>query len=143
MRLWSLHSKYLDRQGLLAVWREGLLAQKVLRGRTKGYRKHPQLQRFRQQKDPIAAIGEYLRGVHQESVVRGYRFDQRKIVSDKISPKIKVTAGQAKHELQHLLKKLRQRDQKKYLVAKSEKNIRLHPLFKVVKGSIEEWERIK
>jgi hypothetical protein len=34
MRLWSLHPKHLDRQGLLAVWREGLLAQEVLRGET-------------------------------------------------------------------------------------------------------------
>jgi len=30
MRLWSIHPKYLDRQGLLAVWRESLLAQSVL-----------------------------------------------------------------------------------------------------------------
>ncbi len=49
MRLWSLHPKYLDRQGLLAVWREGLLAQKVLQGKTKGYKNHPQLKRFQQQ----------------------------------------------------------------------------------------------
>jgi len=31
MRLWTIHPKYLDRQGLLALWREALLAQKVLR----------------------------------------------------------------------------------------------------------------
>ena len=38
MRLWSLRPKYLDSQGLVALWREGLLAQAVLRGKTRGYR---------------------------------------------------------------------------------------------------------
>ncbi|WP_396134581.1 pyrimidine dimer DNA glycosylase/endonuclease V [Cellulomonas sp. ATA003] len=47
MRIWSVHPRYLDRQGLTAGWREGLLAQKVLTGTTKGYRNHPQLRRFR------------------------------------------------------------------------------------------------
>ena len=32
MRLWSLHPCYLDPAGLVAVWREGLLARAVLRG---------------------------------------------------------------------------------------------------------------
>jgi hypothetical protein len=32
MRLWSLHPRYLDAKGLQAVWREGLLAKKVLQG---------------------------------------------------------------------------------------------------------------
>ena len=36
MRLWSLHPRYLDAKGLVALWREGLLAQAVLKGQTKG-----------------------------------------------------------------------------------------------------------
>ena len=52
MRLWTLHPRYLDARGLVALWREALLAQKVLRGKTRGYRAHPQLQRFREQADP-------------------------------------------------------------------------------------------
>jgi len=47
MRLWSLHPAYLDARGLGALWREGLLAQAVLRGKTRGYRSHPQLERWR------------------------------------------------------------------------------------------------
>lgn len=47
MRLWSLHPSLLDRAALVAGWREALLAQKVLRGETTGYRHHPQLERFR------------------------------------------------------------------------------------------------
>ncbi|WP_245747334.1 pyrimidine dimer DNA glycosylase/endonuclease V [Frateuria terrea] len=47
MHLWTPHPKHLDRQGLLALWREGLLARAVLRGQTRGYRQHPPLERFR------------------------------------------------------------------------------------------------
>ena len=53
MRLWSIHPKYLDTKGLLAVWREALLAKKVLENKTKGYKNHPQLERFKQQNDPL------------------------------------------------------------------------------------------
>jgi len=143
MRLWSLHPKYLDRQGLLAMWREGLLAQKVLQGKTKGYRKHPQLQRFRVQKDPLAAIGTYLRGIRQEATNRGYDFKGEKIFSEKAAIKIKVSSGQLEYEFGHLLKKLKERDHKLYHSFRHEKNIRPHSLFRVIKGPIEEWERIK
>ncbi len=34
MRLWTLHPKYLDPRGLVALWREALFAQAVLRGWT-------------------------------------------------------------------------------------------------------------
>ena len=60
MRLWSLHPKYLDTKGLLAVWRETLLAQNVLLGNTRGYKHHPQLQRFKQTDSHIDYIGFYL-----------------------------------------------------------------------------------
>ena len=67
MRLWSLHPRYLDAKGLVALWREALLAQKVLHGNTKGYRNHPQLTRFKQQQNPLAAIAAYLREVQREA----------------------------------------------------------------------------
>jgi hypothetical protein len=41
MRLWSIHPEYLDAKGLVALWREALLAQNVLQCNTKGYKKHP------------------------------------------------------------------------------------------------------
>lgn len=47
MRIWSLHPKYLDTKGLVALWRETLLAQHVLSGKTKRYKNHPQLARFK------------------------------------------------------------------------------------------------
>lgn len=46
MRIWSVHPSLLDAKGLVACWRETLLAQKVLQGLTKGYKNHPQLDRF-------------------------------------------------------------------------------------------------
>ncbi|MGP1680491.1 MAG: pyrimidine dimer DNA glycosylase/endonuclease V [Giesbergeria sp.] len=36
MRLWSLHPQYLDSKALVALRREGLLAQAVLAGLTRG-----------------------------------------------------------------------------------------------------------
>ena len=39
------------------MWREALLAQAVLRGRTIGYVHHPQLARFRSQASPLGAVG--------------------------------------------------------------------------------------
>jgi hypothetical protein len=86
MRIWSLDPAYLDRQGLTAGWREALLAQAVLAGRTKGYRHHPQLTRFREQPDPLAAVGEYLAGVAEEATRRGYRYDVTKILRPAAGP---------------------------------------------------------
>jgi hypothetical protein len=110
MRLWSVHPKYLDTRGLVALWREGLLAQAVLRGRTNGYRHHPQLQRFRAQPSPLGAIADYLRSVHAEAVKRGYAFAARKISPARASCVIAVTRGQLMHEWSHLMAKVAIRD---------------------------------
>ena len=37
MRLWTIHPRYLDSRGLVALWRESLLARAVLRSQTRGY----------------------------------------------------------------------------------------------------------
>src|SRR5262249_50377562 len=113
MRIWSLHPKYLDAKGLVALWREALLAQAVLRGRTRGYRHHPQLLRFRAQPSPVGGIGEYLRAVHEEAAARGYRFAAEKITRARVRGRLTVTRGQLQFEWQHLLQKLRVRDPKR------------------------------
>ena len=79
MRLWTLHPRYLDAKGLVALWREALLAQKVLQGKTKGYRYHPQLIRFQRHSRPVAVLAMYLTAILKEAKVRGYHFDGRKI----------------------------------------------------------------
>ena len=141
MRIWSLHPKYLDSRGLVALWREGLLAQAVLRGKTVGYRHHPQLARFRQCPWPLGAIADYLRAVHEESVERGYNFGKEKISRARLSGTLIVTSGQIQREWKHLLGKLKVRDPERAIRFDSVKRPRPHPLFRVVGGGAEEWDR--
>jgi hypothetical protein len=142
MRLWSLHPEYLDAKGLVALWREALLAKKVLEGLTKGYKNHPQLDRFRQVKEPVDAMSQYLYAVLTEAKLRNYNFDGEKAGRSFKVNTIKVTRGQIDYEWQHLLKKLEKRDRNKYLQIKDEKAIKPHPLFRIVDGEIESWEKI-
>lgn len=174
MRIWSLHPSHLDRMGLLACWRETLLAQAVLAGRTEGYRNHPQLERLRSQEDPLAAVGAYLGGVASEARDRGYRFDASRILhpasvaaaaehtssapladasvpppgasappddeNPVVVPRIPVAQGQLDFEWQHLGRKLRERSPE-YAARWESSGPTAHPLFLVVPGDIEPWER--
>lgn len=141
MRLWSVHPKYLDPKGLVALWREGLLAQKVLLGQTKGYRQHPQLLRFRACGDPVLAIGAYLVHVALEAERRGYNFDRSKLVLVGECGSIPVTSGQLDYEWAHLLRKLSERAPDLLASRKDLVGFDPHPLFYLVPGEIEEWER--
>jgi len=143
MRLWSLHPKYLDTKGLVALWREGLLAQKVLAGKTRGYKNHPQLIRFKCTKDPIGAIGFYLKEVALEAKKRGYNFNTRKIqrINNKI--KIPVTSGQIAYEFRLLKCKLQKRDKNKCDAIKKIYKIRTNTIFKKIPGDIEKWEKVR
>ena len=115
MRIWSLHPQYLDRQGLIACWRETLLAQKVLAGLTRGYTRHPQLDRFRALADPLAGIGAYLAGLADEATRRGYRFDRTRITTPG-SPSCAAAFPPVA-------------------------DVVPHPLFTVVPGPVADWER--
>src|SRR3546814_16682241 len=106
VRLWSLHPKYLDSKGLVALWREALLAQAVLRGQTRGYIHHPQLERFRSHASPRLAINTYLAAVHSEACARGYAFDRDKIGPVRPVPLISVQRGQIQNDWAQLLAKL-------------------------------------
>lgn len=140
MRLWTLHPKYLDPQGLVALWREALLAQRVLEGRTRGYRSHPQLQRFSEADEPLAAIAAFLRGVHAEAVRRGYAFDERLIEADGSHPPLRASRGQLLFEARHLRAKLATRSPT--LVDRLDtRRLAAHPLFRIVRGDVEPWER--
>ena len=141
MRLWSLHPSYLDSKGLVAVWREALLAKRVLQNMTKGYKAHPQLIRFRNQTEPINSINAYLKEILTESQRRGYRFDINKIEPVKTIEHIAVSSGQIQYEFRHLLRKLRERDPVQFNKIKNEKRIKTHPLFQIVPGIVEKWEK--
>jgi len=141
MRLWSLHPRYLDPQGLVALWREALLARAVLRGETRGYRHHPQLERFRAHAQPRLAINAFLAAVHDEATSRGYEFDRRKIGVVRTVERITVTRGQLDFEWEHLMRKLKERNPALYAKWPDAKRIACHPLFRWVPGAIASWER--
>lgn len=143
MRIWSLHPKYLDSKGLVALWRETLLAKNVLEGKTKGYKNHPQLNRFKESDNSVELINRYLAEVYNEALKRGYNFNKSKVDWSFTNKKqISVTTGQMECEKNHLLKKLKVRDAKRYTELKKINSFDSHLLFIVIKGEIENWEII-
>lgn len=140
MRLWSVHPRHLDTAGLVALWREGLLAKAVLSGKTRGYRHHPQLDRFRGARNPVGAINAYLKAVEAEARSRGYQFDRRKLKGVTSRARLTVTRGQLRYEWAHLLAKLRRRSPKAFAAA-SDCRPKAHPMFRVRAGAIADWEK--
>ena len=177
MRIWSLHPCLLDRRALVACWRETLLAQKVLRGLTRGYTNHPQLIRFRAHPQPLEAVATYLSGLADEADARGYSFnraligageddagehiagknDADKSCADKADKNsadkeentyasvalIPVPLGQLKYELAFLRHKVAGRDPEWEHRLSERLAACAHPLFEVVPGAIEPWEKTK
>lgn len=143
MRIWSFHPKYLDTKGLVALWRETLLAQKVLKGETKGYKNHPQLNRFKRQIDPVASIATYLNEIWVEAEKRGYKFDASKIHTRRANGCVQVSRGQMIYEWELFKSKLAKRDPKKLNEIQDIFEPEPHPLFKVTEGPPENWERLK
>lgn len=142
MRLWTIHPKYLDARGLVALWREALLAQAVLRGRTRGYAHHPQLVRFRRSRTPVSCIAAFLAAVQEEGARRGYAFDAARIARGAGRAQVlAATRGQLAHERAHLLEKLRRRDPERFEALRAVRRVAPHPLFRIVRGEVEEWER--
>ena len=142
MRIWTLHPKYLDPAGLVALWREALLARAVLRGKTRGYKHHPQLQRFREHARPVACINAYLHVVRDEATRRGYNFD-----ASRVGPRAKVStireqSGQLEYEWEHLLRKLKRRNPAHYKMAIAVKQPAAHPMFRMRPGPVQAWERV-
>jgi hypothetical protein len=141
MRLWTLHPRYLDSKGLVAAWREALLAQKVLAGKTIGYRHHPQLFRFRGQINPREAIAAFLHGLASEAQTRGYHFNSNRIASTPCRNAIPETRGQLLFEWAHLKVKLLARNPR---LARQFRSVVIpdpHPLFRIIPGGVREWEK--
>ena len=121
MRLWSLHPSYLDAVGLVALWREGLLARKVL---------------------PIHVLDFYLKTVHDESIRRGYNFDLSKISPcESRPPSLLLPDKQLEYEFLHLLDKLKERSPRQYSLLQQTASILPHPIFQVEPGDICCWEK--
>ncbi len=139
MRLWTLHPKHLDAQGLVSVWRKALLARQILRGHVTAYKNHPQLDRFKAHPAPLSAINAYLAAIHKEAGTRGYSFDKKKLGPVRNRARIKTTDGQLAYEWKHLRAKLKERSPK-FLARGSKPSA--HPLFLVGKGPVQDWERV-
>ena len=142
MRLWSIHPRYLDAQGLVALWRESLLARAVLRGKTRGYQHHPQLARFRAHPLPVTAMNCYLRQIHAEASARGYNFDAKKVGPCRRISLLTVADGQTRYEWAHLMRKLRRRSPEVYRRWRGTRSPLCHPIFRLVKGPVAEWEKV-
>ena len=142
MVIWSIHPKYPDSKGLVAVWRESLLAKNVLENKTKGYKNHPQLTRFREAKNPLDCISQYLVEIYNESAIRNYSFSNNKFKKNFEISKLTVTDSQINFEIEHLKRKLKQRDREKLKEVIIAGQIQPHPLFTVIPGEIESWEKI-
>lgn len=141
MRLWTVHPKYLDRVGLVALWREALLARAVLRGETRGYRHHPQLIRFRSHRQPVDVLNRYLSEVYAEALRRGYRFDSGKLARSGTELRLPESSGQLAFEWTHLLSKLQVRHPLRFTELSSVRRPEAHPLFRIVPGPVGTWER--
>ncbi len=117
------------------------MAQAVLRGETRGYRNHPQLDRFKNHSASLAAISLYLKGIHEEAKVRDYAFDIRKIEPARKTVSLNVTTGQMAYEWAHLLAKLEVRNPALYRKWRNVEMPEAHSIFTVHAGDVESWER--
>lgn len=140
MRLWSIHPQHLDRIGLIALWREALLAKKVLAGQTKGYRHHPQLIRFQASGQPLIFIDKYLESIYAEAFSRCYNFDSSKFNARSLAAKLAVSSGQLAYESEHLLKKMQQRAPSE--IWRLSGMVEINPIFKIINGGIADWEKL-
>lgn len=113
----------------------------MLCGKTRGYLHHPQLDRFRVRRDPVAALDCYLSRVFDEARERGYEFDASKISYRRCRHRsVPVTAGQLEHEWKHLLGKLEVRAPSQWRAQRKEKPVQ-HGCFRVVPGRVAGWEK--
>ncbi len=154
MRLWSIHPSLLDTKGFSALWRESILAQNAILNKM-GYSNHPQLIRFKNSSDVNNCMRLYMLSIFSESIDRGYAFDYNKtVLGDKnilerdTLPSIPVTIGQVLYEKKLFLAKLKYRKrpmrEKKIIELEDKMNdhVLLNPVFTLVPGRIESWERI-
>ena len=117
----------------------------MLAGLTKGYKNHPQLDRFYAHENALEAVNAYLAEVYAEGRARGYKFDAAKVgeFDERNLAKIAVSRGQIEYEFAFLQKKLKSRDVKAYERNLSVKNIEIAGVFEEVAGGIEPWEKVK
>jgi hypothetical protein len=108
---------------------------------TRGYRHHPQLDRFRSHPAPLSAINRYLIEIAAEAETRGYRFRRSLVGPVRNRSRLPIARGQLEFELAHLRFKVKQRAPLELDRLPVGSDLRPHPLFRVRKGPIALWER--
>jgi hypothetical protein len=78
----------------------------------------------------------------ENSVKRGFNFNKNKINPDFVPTRLPVTDKQIKFELKHLLSKLETRDPEQFQKLSRKRKITVHPLFRIIDGEIEPWEKL-
>ena len=132
MSLCTIHPKYLDKQGLISLWREGLLAQKVLNGEVNIQLNSPLWEKLKKSQNPLRAIGAYLSFVAAEGARRGYKFSHEKILYPNFeSYEIKVKPQDLIFEMTHLRNKLKMRDQHKWDEISKVSEVSPHPFIRL------------
>lgn len=156
MRLWTIHPKYLDGKRLTSQWKEGIQMMHIWKeigenpepAKRLGYVSHPQVRRL---SNLLVAdsglisllLHQHLTAVHEESVQRSYSFN-KKLIDDlapdcKNAPKVYVTMGQVAYEFALMATKNNEWSQKVAI----DPYMLCNPIFQVVSGSIESWEKTK
>ena len=146
MRIWSLHPQYLDQKGLGGQWEEGIIAQNTLFFQEGKYLNYPVLHRVKAHQEPVAWIGMYLNEILKEANVnRGYNYNDQLIKQLKPTLPMPVTRGQLYYEWTLLQGRLQKRDPVKMSLNDGVdiNNIKANPMFYVIDGDIEDWERVK
>ena len=139
-RIWSLHPKYLDGIEIFFLWRNCIMAKKILDGTEKVNRKFPHLARFESSSNPIGAINIYLSEVYKIASTHGKNFKLDKFDDSFKDISLNVTKGQMEYEVELFKKKLRNRSSDTNALIFKIKIIEPNPLFKVVEGNKEAWD---
>ena len=134
MNLWSFHPKYLDEKGLRAVWQDALFAQNVLSGRIKDHRKYyPQLMKFNNYFEPLAAIGAYLGFIYDDGVERGIIFQEHKIMHRSKRENIfQVDRERLEDEFEQYKRKMQTVSMLQTAKLRQVSKVEPHPIFEVV-----------
>lgn len=160
MRLWTIHPSFLDQKGLCGLWRETLVGLKALeKGPGAPWYNHPQLARFKVYPNGLAMLAEYAEHVLDEGHKRGYNFNTAllepylELYEMNFDGCIMVTKGQFDYEVEHFIRKLASRDEMRYQLYMEKMGPRSlyqpkievfvpNPVFRIVDGPIEVWEKV-
>jgi Pyrimidine dimer DNA glycosylase len=150
MRLWSFDPSCLDQRGLCGLWREVLVGLRAFeKGPGAPWYNHPQLTRFKQHPNGLGVLAEYAEYVLNEGHKRGYKFNARhldpylELYDVNFTGAIQVTEGQFGYEIEHFMRKLAIREPIRYTNYLNEPKFSPHPIFTIVDGDIESWEKRK